>query len=87
MITALCPTIYDPDAPRPRWDSFLDEIMGGNTAMIAALQRMAGYFLTGDISVQILPIFHGPGGNGKNVYLDTLTGLMGPYAAEALTGW
>ena len=58
----------------------------GNDAMIEALQRMAGYFLAGDISVQILPIFYGPGGNGKNVFLDTLTGLMGPYAAEAPDG-
>ncbi len=86
MITTLCPTEYDPEAPRSRWDKFLMEIMNGDEEMIACLQRMAGYFLTGDISVQILPILFGPGANGKNVFLDTLTGIMGPYAEEAPEG-
>jgi putative DNA primase/helicase len=54
--------------------------------MIEALQRMAGYFLTGDISVQILPIFFGSGSNGKNVFLDTIMGILGPYAEEAPDG-
>lgn len=53
--------------------------MNGDAEMIACLQRMAGYFLTGDISVQILPIFYGPGANGKNVFLDTIMGIMGPF--------
>jgi putative DNA primase/helicase len=71
LITMLCPTTYDHEAKCPRWEQFLKEIMNGNELMIAGLQRMAGYFLTGDISVQILPIYFGPGGNGKNVWLDT----------------
>jgi putative DNA primase/helicase len=86
MISVLCPTTCDHEAPCPRWLQFLDEIMAGDTAMIEALQRMAGYFLTGDISEQILPIFYGPGSNGKNVFLDTITGIMGPHAAEAPDG-
>ena len=86
MISQVCQTIYDPDAPCPRWERFLSEIMDGDAEMIAALQRLAGYFLTGDVSVQILPIFYGPGGNGKNVFLDTILGIMGPHAAEAPEG-
>ncbi len=86
MITHLCPTDFDEQVGSPLWDKFLLEIMAGDEVMVGAIQRLAGYFLTGDISVQILPIFHGPGGNGKNVLLDTLTGLMGPYAAEAPEG-
>jgi putative DNA primase/helicase len=86
MVSALCPTTYGPDASCPRWEQFLLEIMDGDAAMTACLQRMAGYFLTGDISVQILPIFYGPGGNGKNVFLDTIMGIMGSHAAEAPEG-
>jgi len=86
MISVLCPTTYDPAAACPRWEQFLAEIMDCNEEMIACLQRMAGYFLTGDISVQILPIVYGPGSNGKNVFLDTLMGIMGPHAAEAPDG-
>ena len=86
LITALSPARYQPDAQCPRWMQFLAEIMAGDQAMIEALQRLAGYFLTGDISVQILPILFGSGGNGKNVFLDTLVGIMGPYAEEAPDG-
>ena len=82
-ITHLAPAAYDPQAPCPTWEKFLREIMSGDETMIAALQRLAGYFLTGDISVQILPILYGPGGNGKNVFLDTLMGILGPHAEEA----
>lgn len=85
-ITLLSPVMYDTAAVCPRWDAFLDEIMAGDAGMVDALQRLAGYCLTGDISVQILPIFHGPGGNGKNVMLDTLMGILGPHAAEAPDG-
>lgn len=85
-ITLLSPVQYDPAATCPRWDAFLYEIMAGDEAMVSALQRLAGYCLTGDISVQMLPIFHGPGGNGKNVLLDTLMGILGPHAAEAPDG-
>jgi putative DNA primase/helicase len=86
LITSLSPARYQPDAQCPRWMQFLAEIMAGNQAMMDALQRLAGYFLTGDISVQILPILHGPGSNGKNVFLDTLMGIMGPFAEEAPDG-
>ena len=41
------------EVKQDRWDRFMAEIMGGNDAMIEAMQRMTGYFLTGDISVQI----------------------------------
>jgi putative DNA primase/helicase len=86
LITTLSPASYDPDAPCPRWEQFMGEIMAGNVEMVAGLQRLAGYFLTGDVSVQILPIFYGPGGNGKNVFLDTIMGVMGPHAEEAPDG-
>jgi len=86
LITTLSPAQYDASAPCPRWEQFLSEIMDGDREMVAALQRLAGYFLTGDVSVQTLPIFYGPGGNGKNVFLDTLMGIMGPHAEEAPEG-
>jgi len=86
LITMLSPVAFHLEARCPRWEQFLTEIMDGNAEMISALQRLAGYFLTGDVSVQILPIVYGPGGNGKNVFLDTLMGIMGPHAEEAPDG-
>jgi putative DNA primase/helicase len=86
MLTKASPSDYSRDGDCPRWKQFLGEIMDGDAEMIDALQRLAGYFLTGDIGVQILPIFYGSGGNGKNVFLDTIMGIMGPYAEEAPDG-
>jgi len=42
LITTLSPAQYDADAPCPRWEKFLLEIMDGTTEMVAALQRLAG---------------------------------------------
>jgi len=83
FITKLAPVRYDPAAACPRWDEFLDRIMGGNQQLISFLQRLAGMCLTGSVSEQYLFIAHGAGANGKSVLLDTLTGLLGDYAGEA----
>ena len=86
MLTMICPVEYDPGATCPRWDRFLAEIMAGDDGMMGYLQRLAGYFLTGNIEEQVLPIFHGGGANGKTVLTDTLAGIIGPYAYKAPAG-
>lgn len=47
------------------------------------MQQVAGYALTGDISEHALFFIYGPGGNGKSVFLNTLTNILGDYAATA----
>jgi P4 family phage/plasmid primase-like protien len=47
------------------------------------LQRLGGMCLTGDTTSRVFPIFWGKGKNGKNVFLDTLMGLLGDYAMAA----
>jgi hypothetical protein len=64
-ITKLCPIPYDATATCPRWEQFLQEIMAGRQDMVDFLQRLLGCCLTGDVSEQILTIFHGKGANGK----------------------
>lgn len=49
--------------------------------MVAYLQRVAGYCLTGSIREHAVFFAHGPGGNGKGVFINTLTRLFGDYAA------
>ena len=83
FITKLALVDFTPAARCPLWDKFLDRIMGGNATLISYLQRIAGLCLTGDVSEQILPILYGPGANGKNTFVDTLTELLGDYAGEA----
>jgi len=84
-ITKLAPLDYNANAECPLWLNFLDRIMEGNPDLINFLQRLAGYCLSGDISEQVFPIFYGSGANGKSVFIDTLTGIMGPYAQVAPT--
>jgi putative DNA primase/helicase len=83
LFTRLAPVAFDPEAPAPRWAAFVERIFGGDTELIRFVQQFLGMSLTGDVSEQILPIFYGPGNNGKNVLLDTVTGLMGGYAGQA----
>jgi putative DNA primase/helicase len=82
-ITKLSPVEYYPDAECPLWLRFLDTIMEGNPDLIAFLQQLTGYCLSADITEQIFVIFYGSGANGKSTYVDTITGIMGDYAAPA----
>jgi putative DNA primase/helicase len=67
----------------PQWLGFLDEACVGDVALVGYLQRLFGYALTGDTSEHALTFIHGPGGNGKSVFINTLSGLLGDYAATA----
>jgi putative DNA primase/helicase len=74
---------YDPTADCPRWRQFLNEIFIEDTEIISYIQRAVGYCLTGDTREQKLFLCHGTGANGKSVFLETLTHLLGDYAANA----
>jgi putative DNA primase/helicase len=67
----------------PRWLAFLEEAANGDQELIRLLQQWCGYSLTGDTREQSLLFVHGPGGNGKSVFLNVLTGILNDYAATA----
>ncbi|MCQ0972272.1 hypothetical protein MLD63_17820, partial [Paracoccus sp. TK19116] len=69
-----------PRADCPLWMSFLDQITDGDRDLQAYLQRMAGYCLTGSTREQVFFFFHGTGANGKTVFLQTLSAVLGTYA-------
>jgi putative DNA primase/helicase len=76
-------TSVAPGGPCPLWRKFLAEITAGDTELEAFLQRIAGYSLTGSIRDHALFFAHGTGGNGKGVFLNTMTAIMAGYAAVA----
>jgi putative DNA primase/helicase len=80
LLTKVAPVAYDPEALCPRWVAFLEDILQGNSALIAFLQRAVGYALTGDTSEQVLFLLYGTGSNGKSTLLETLRALLGAYA-------
>jgi putative DNA primase/helicase len=67
----------------PVWKRFLAEATGGDEELEAYLQALAGYCLTGSTREQQLTFIWGPGGNGKSVFLNVLSGILGDYARTA----
>lgn len=67
-------------APRPgcpKWMAFLDRATNGDKDLQSFLKRMMGYSLTGSIREHALFFVYGKGGNGKGVFLNTLTSILG----------
>ena len=67
----------------PIWERFLDRVTGGDVELQAFLKRVCGYLLTGSTREQALFFFYGTGGNGKSVFLNTVSGILGDYAQTA----
>lgn len=76
-ITKLCPVEYHSDAICPTWLVTLDTCFDRTYDLIDFVQRFAGYCLTGDVSEQIMNIWHGIGANGKSTILNALMEMMG----------
>lgn len=85
MITKAAGIAYDPSAQCPTWERFIADIMGGDPEMVTFLQRAIGYTLTGSCSEQAFFILYGSGSNGKTVFTNILTAIMGDYAGETAT--
>jgi putative DNA primase/helicase len=87
MLTQMAGTAYDAAAQCPRWLAFLSEIMIGDQDLVAFLQRMVGYAITGATDEDAFFILHGNGANGKTTFTETLRAMMGDYGqtAEATT--
>jgi putative DNA primase/helicase len=75
-----CTSVAPTSEGREKWLGFLSEATGGDTEFISFLQRVAGYALTGLTREHALFFIHGPGGNGKGVFLHTITRILGSYA-------
>ncbi|MBX3583386.1 MAG: hypothetical protein KF810_15990 [Rhizobiaceae bacterium] len=76
-------TTVRPDGDCPLWLKFLKTVTDGDDALLAYLQRVCGYCLTGSTAEHVLFFLHGTGANGKSVFLSTIAGIMGDYARTA----
>ena len=68
------------DAPAPRWAQFLQEIFAGDADLIAFMQRLLGYAVSGLADEHVLPVLYGTGRNGKDTLLETLAHVLGDLA-------
>jgi putative DNA primase/helicase len=79
-------TSIAPDFDLPeRWLQFLAETTGHDLEMITYLQRLCGYCLTGSTREEQITFIHGPGGNGKGVFLGIIKDVIGSYGETTST--
>lgn len=76
-------TTATPGGDCPQWMAFLTDIAGGDVDLQAYLQRMVGYCLTGVTSAHALFFLYGTGANGKSVFANVISTILGDYAATA----
>lgn len=76
-------TTARPQGLCPQWTAFLANITGGDDELQAYLQRMVGYCLTGATSAHALFFLYGTGANGKSVFANVISTILGDYAATA----
>lgn len=62
------------------WIDFLNDIFDHDSTLIHYLQKALGYSLTGSTKEQVMFILHGKGRNGKSIFVETISEIMGDYA-------
>ena len=84
MMTKMCLCEYDTSNKKPeRWLKFIDEVCNGDKDLEHYLQKCVGYSLTGSTREQCAFFLYGIGNNGKSTFLETLSDMLGGYAANA----
>lgn len=79
--TAVAPAPHG--TPHPIWTAFLCRVTNNNAELIDFLQRYLGYGLTGHTFEHVFCFLYGLGANGKGVFLNTVTNILGDYATVA----
>jgi putative DNA primase/helicase len=73
----------EPHAACPLWRNFLNRIFAGDAELISYVQRVAGYTLTGTTREHAMFFGFGTGANGKSVFINTISGILGDYHRTA----
>ena len=76
-------TTATPQGECPVWRNFLVNVTGSDQELQDYLQRVVGYCLTGDLSTHALFFLYGTGANGKSVFVNVISTVLGDYAANA----
>jgi putative DNA primase/helicase len=81
-ITKFAPVAFDASARCPRFEQFMAETLGGDSALIAYVQAAIGYTLTGSTQEQCFFACHGTGRNGKSTLFEIIMYIMGDYGTD-----
>lgn len=70
-----------PEEKAPLWEKFLMDIFENDKEMVAYVQRLLGYCITGETRDHIIVILYGPNGrNGKSTITEILRHILSPLA-------
>ena len=83
LSTKLVPVDWIPRSKCPLWIKFLRRITDGDEDLMAFLKRAVGYSLTGQVKEQCFFTLYGRGANGKSVFVETLSKILGDYSTVA----
>ena len=81
-ITQISPVEYDQYAECPLWQQHLKRVTGNSEELIAYLQRVFGYCLTGDTREQSMFFIHGRTKTGKSVTVKAIMNILGDYCKQ-----
>ncbi len=73
--------VYDPTCPL--WIKFLHDVFQHDVETIRSVQILLGYTLIGEVLDELLVICYGFGANGKSVFNNVITSVLGDYAQAA----
>lgn len=82
FFTKIASIEYTDKIDYPLWADFLNQIFDGNKELIKYMQRAVGYTLSGSTEEQVMFILYGNGRNGKSVFLDIITEMLGNYTTN-----
>lgn len=71
------------DEPAPLWQKTILEILNGNEDLVAYVQRLFGYAMTGLVEEKIFPVLYGKTGwNGRSLLVESISYVMGDLAGS-----
>lgn len=86
LITRCTGIAYDQQAKAVGWLGFLARIFKSHPELVAFMQRLAGFWLTGRTDPALLAVLYGVGANGKSTFVGALGHVLGEYAITAPPG-
>lgn len=80
MFSQITAAEYTDHIDAPEWDKFLHQIFADDEELIHYIQKAVGYSATGSTKEQVMFILYGNGRNGKSIFINTISDILGTYA-------
>lgn len=78
FLTHVLPFAFDPKATAPMWQKFLDRVQPDPTRQQVLAEAVANVFIDPKVlKLEKVPLLHGSGANGKSVFCDVVTAMLG----------